>query len=235
MVSNEINKVNTGETIRTHLEQEGYRIILAGDGETALNLTRQEEPELIILDLLPEKDSLAVCRALRQNSKTRHVPVIMLSTLGEETNQVIGLEAGADDYITKPFSHREFLARAKARLRRSKLDAASKAFGKNGQERLTYGPLTVDRRSHTITVNGVKQEFTPKEFEILYTLVSWPGKVFPRKILLEYIWGSNYEVNARAVDMHIQHIRRKLSRLLPDLPPFIETVYGIGYRIRDRS
>jgi len=233
MVSNEVNEVNTGETLRTYLEQEGYKIILAGDGETALNLTWQEEPDLIIFDLLPEKDSLAVCRALRQNSKTRPVPVLMLGTLGEEINRVMGLEAGADDYITKPFSYRELLARVKARLRRGKSDAAGKAFSESEQESLTYGPLIIDRRSHIITVNGIKQEFTPKEFKILYTLVSRPGKVFSRRILLEHIWGGNYEVNNRAVDMHVQHIRQKLSRLLPGTPPFIEAVYGIGYRVKD--
>jgi two-component system alkaline phosphatase synthesis response regulator PhoP len=125
----------------------------------------QEEPDLIILDLLSERDDLAVCRALQHNLKTRHIPVIMLSTLGEETNRIMGLEAGADDYTTKPFSCRELLARVKARLRRGKSDAASKAFGE--QEGLGYGPLVVNRRSYTVTINGVKQEFTPKEFEIL--------------------------------------------------------------------
>ncbi|HAG09357.1 MAG TPA: DNA-binding response regulator [Desulfotomaculum sp.] len=233
LVSNETNEVNKGETLRTHLEREGYKIILAGDGETVLKPTWQEEPDLIILDLPPEKDSLMVCRTLRQNSKTRHVPVIMLSILEEEMNRVMGLEAGADDYITKPFSYRELLARVKARLRRGRLEAAGRAFSRSEPERLTYGPLIIDRRSHMITVNGVKQEFTPKEFKILYTLVSRPGKVFSRRMLLEHIWGSNCEVNNRAVDMHVQHIRRKLSRQLPDSPQFIETVYGIGYRVKD--
>jgi two-component system alkaline phosphatase synthesis response regulator PhoP len=236
LVSNEVNEVNEGETLQTHLEREGYKIILAGNGEMVLNPTWQEEPDLIILDLPPEKDSLTVCRTLRQNSKTRQVPVIMLSTLGEEMNRVMGLEAGADDYITKPFSYRELLARVKAGLRRGRLEAAGRAFSGSEPEepeRLTYGPLIIDRRSHMITVNGVKQEFTPKEFKILCTLVSRPGKIFSRRMLLEHIWGNNYEVNNRAVDMHVQHIRRKLSHQLPDLPQLIETVHGIGYRVKD--
>ncbi len=218
------------ELIRYNLEKEGYKVLAAADGKTAVEVARSEKPDLVLLDvMLPGFDGLSVCRALRQNDSTRKIPIIMISARGEELDKVLGLEMGADDYVTKPFSIRELLARIKARLRRQQEE--SDAF-KNDGGVITHGKLSIDQSKFLVVVDGVRQDLTPKEFELLRFLAMEPGKVFSRDYLLEKIWGYDYTGDSRTVDVHIRHIRQKFEQI-PDCPQFIETVRGVGYRFRE--
>ncbi len=222
---------NIVELIRYNLDREGYTVIAAADGEAALKLAKEEQPDLIILDvMLPGQDGLSVCRVLQQEAKTKRIPIIMVSARVEEVDRILGLEMGADDYITKPFSPRELLARVKARLRRGHLESEGKAVAE--KKRLVHGPLVIDQEKFTVTLSGVKQDFTPKEFELLRFLASEPGRVFSREYLLEHIWGYDYAGDSRTVDVHIRHIRQKLEQV-PGAPQFIETVRGVGYRFKE--
>ncbi|WP_027717350.1 response regulator transcription factor [Desulfovirgula thermocuniculi] len=216
------------ELIRFNLEREGYQVIAARDGHGALELARSQLPDLIVLDImLPGQDGLAVCRALQQDEHTRQIPIIMVSARGEEVDRVLGLEMGADDYLTKPFSPRELVARVKARLRRASGGKKERSAGK-----LVRGRLVIDQERFMVTVDGIRQDLTPKEFELLRLLASEPGKVFTREYLLEQIWGYDYTGDSRTVDVHIRHIRQKFEQL-PGSPQFIETVRGVGYRFRE--
>lgn len=216
------------ELVKYNLEREGFEVLLAGDGNTGLDMARTEAPDLIILDImLPGMDGLSVCRTLHQEPATRAIPIIMLSARGEEVDKVLGLELGADDYITKPFSPRELIARVKARLRRQTTDNAIQETG-----RIAVGKLIIDQDRFVVSVNGVKQDLTPKEFELLRYLARHPGKVFSRDFLLEQIWGYEYTGDSRTVDVHIRHIRQKLEQI-PGAPQFIETVRGVGYRFKE--
>ncbi|WP_003541807.1 response regulator transcription factor [Desulfotomaculum nigrificans] len=216
------------ELVKYNLEREGFEVLLAGDGNTGLDMARTEAPDLIILDImLPGMDGLSVCRTLHQEPATRAIPIIMLSARGEEVDKVLGLELGADDYITKPFSPRELIARVKARLRRQTTDNATQETG-----RIAVGKLIIDQDRFVVSVNGVKQDLTPKEFELLRYLARHPGKVFSRDFLLEQIWGYEYTGDSRTVDVHIRHIRQKLEQI-PGAPQFIETVRGVGYRFKE--
>lgn len=220
------------ELVRFNLEREGYQVITAGDGTAAMELARSQRPDLILLDvMLPGQDGLAVCRALHQDTETRHIPVIMISARGEELDKILGLEMGADDYVTKPFSPRELLARVKARLRRTTIGGEGKNSRSSG-ERLVHGRLVIDQDRFMVTLDGVKQDLTPKEFELLRLLASKPGKVFSREYLLEQIWGYDYAGDSRTVDVHIRHIRQKFEQV-PNAPQYIETVRGVGYRFRE--
>ncbi|MBE3587734.1 MAG: response regulator transcription factor [Thermoanaerobacteraceae bacterium] len=220
------------ELIRFNLEREGYEVITALDGNAAIEAARSQRPDLILLDvMLPGQDGLAVCRELQQGEETRHIPVIMLSARGEELDKILGLEMGADDYVTKPFSPRELLARVKARLRRTVIEAE----GRNTRPergKLVHGRLVIDQDRFLVTLDGIKQDLTPKEFELLRFLASEPGKVFSRDYLLEQIWGYDYAGDSRTVDVHIRHIRQKLEQV-PGAPQYIETVRGVGYRFRE--
>ena len=215
------------ELIRFNLEREGFEVIASGDGDAALKKVFSDQPDLIILDLmLPGQDGLSVCRTLRSDPNTREIPVIILSARTEEIDRILGLEMGADDYVTKPFSPRELVARVKARLRR---DAKIKdSFP--GQ--FTRGPMIVDPERFSVTVSGVKYDLTPKEFELLCILAREPGRVFSREYLLERIWGYDYIGDSRTVDVHIRHIRQKLEQV-SESPQFVETVRGVGYRFRE--
>jgi two-component system alkaline phosphatase synthesis response regulator PhoP len=220
------------ELIRFNLEKEGYQVIAATDGNTAIEMARSQRPDLILLDvMLPGQDGLAVCRTLQQEAETRHIPVIMISARGEELDKVLGLEMGADDYVTKPFSPRELVARVKARLRRAPGEGEGRGVRPPGG-RLVRGRLVIDPDRFLVTVDGVKQDLTPKEFELLRFLASEPGKVFSREYLLEQIWGYDYTGDSRTVDVHIRHIRQKLEQV-PGAPQYIETVRGVGYRFRE--
>ncbi|RKO67435.1 response regulator transcription factor [Desulfofundulus salinus] len=220
------------ELIRYNLEKEGYQVIAATDGNTAIEMARSQRPDLILLDvMLPGQDGLAVCRALQQEAETRHIPVIMISARGEELDKVLGLEMGADDYVTKPFSPRELVARVKARLRRASVEGEGRGARPSGG-RLVRGRLVIDQDRFLVTVDGIKQDLTPKEFELLRFLASEPGKVFSREYLLEQIWGYDYAGDSRTVDVHIRHIRQKLEQV-PNAPQYIETVRGVGYRFRE--
>ncbi len=220
------------ELIRFNLEKEGYQVIAATDGNTAIEMARSQRPDLILLDvMLPGQDGLAVCRTLQQEAETRHIPVIMISARGEELDKILGLEMGADDYVTKPFSPRELVARVKARLRRAPVEGEGRGARPPGGK-LVRGRLVIDPDRFLVTVDGVKQDLTPKEFELLRFLASEPGKVFSREYLLEQIWGYDYAGDSRTVDVHIRHIRQKLEQV-PNAPQYIETVRGVGYRFRE--
>lgn len=215
------------ELIRFNLEREGFEVIASGDGDAALKKVFLDQPDLVILDLmLPGQDGLSVCRTLRSDPNSRGIPVIILSARTEEIDRVLGLEMGADDYVTKPFSPRELVARVKARLRRDDKtqDSLSGHF--------TRGPMVIDPERFYVTVNGIKYDLTPKEFELLCILAREPGRVFSREYLLERIWGYDYMGDSRTVDVHIRHIRQKLEQA-SESPQFVETVRGVGYRFRE--
>jgi len=216
------------ELVKFNLEKEGYRVICAHDGAEALRKFGEENPDLIILDImLPVIDGLEVCRRLRREPAGADVPVIMLTAKGEELDKVLGLELGADDYMTKPFSPRELVARVKARLRR--LTKEDKGYGE--EQVLTYGDIVIYPEKFEVVVRGQKQDLTPKEFELLKLLLVNPGKVYTRDYLLERIWGYDYYGDTRTVDVHIRHIRQKIEQD-PGNPQYIETVRGVGYRFK---
>jgi DNA-binding response OmpR family regulator len=207
------------------LQKDGYRVIEARDGEAALRRFDEEKVDLVVLDLaLPKLDGLEVCRRLRAHSA---VPIIMLTARDEEIDKVIGLEIGADDYITKPFSIREFRSRVRALLRRASL-TPSASVG----EAIEVGPLRVDRARRRVEVEGKAAELTYVEFELVRILAEYPGRVFPRADLLAEIWGSAQYRDPRTVDVHVRHIREKLERD-PAKPELILTVRGVGYRLRE--
>jgi len=222
---------NIIEIVKFNLEREGYIVITAKDGITALQLARSENPDLIILDImLPEQDGLTVCRLLQQEQKTRGIPIIMISARGDELDKILGLEMGADDYVTKPFSPRELVARVKARLRRN--EEAETTPAKQVENTMVRGKLLIDQDRYMIELGGVKQYLTPKEFELIRFLARQPGKVFSRDYLLEQIWGYDFAGDSRTVDVHIRHIRQKLEGLDPS-QQYIETVRGVGYRFKE--
>jgi two-component system, OmpR family, alkaline phosphatase synthesis response regulator PhoP len=205
---------------RDYLEKDGFRVIAAGDGSTALSLARRERPDLIVLDLmLPGMDGWEVCRALRRETD---VPIIMLTARAEESDQVVGLELGADDYITKPFSPRTLLARVRALLRRTQ--------GKLKPAQVLRSPgLDIDLAAHRVSLDGQPVHLTPNEFKLLAVLAASPGLLLNREQLADALHGSAADSFDRSIDSHIKNLRRKLEND-PLHPRFIETVYGVGYR-----
>jgi len=210
--------------VRDYLERAGFAVLVAHDGETALALARIEQPDLIVLDLmLPGMDGLDVCRRLRQMSG---VPIIMLTARVEEADRVVGLELGADDYVTKPFSPRELVARVRSTLRR--------ATGQVGPTAIVRaGDVELDTASLTATVGGKPVDLTSTEFQVLATLARQPGRIFSREQLLEAVHGVAFEGYDRSIDSHIKNIRRKIEPD-PRQPSYIQTVYGVGYRLAER-
>ncbi|MDD2422530.1 MAG: response regulator transcription factor, partial [Heliobacteriaceae bacterium] len=208
---------------RYNLEKEGYQVAAAPDGETACRLLAESPPDLVVLDLmLPGLDGLEVCRRIRACAGTAWLPVLILTAKVEEMDKVLGLEMGADDYMTKPFSPRELTARVKALLRRIKRNVAPAGL-------IKAGGITIDPERYEVRVNGRQPSFTAKEFELLRLLASRPGKVFTREFLLEHLWGYDYLGDSRTVDVHIRHLRRKIERD-PGNPEYIKTVRGVGYK-----
>lgn len=213
------------ELLRFNLEKEGYQVCVAKDGQEALERVEKEQPDLLVLDvMLPGMGGLEVCRKLRSNPKFQQIPIIMLTAKGEEIDTVLGLELGADDYMTKPFSPRELLARIKARLRR--LNSEEEAVAQ-----IIRGELRIDVTGFRVHVRGEETELTPKEFELLRIFATRPGKVYSRDELLERIWGYEYDGDTRTVDVHVRHLRLKVERD-PSNPEYIETLRGIGYRFK---
>ncbi len=209
------------------LRKEGYEVVPALDGREALERVREGNFDLIVLDLmLPHVDGFEVCRQVRARSST---PIIMLSARTEEIDKVLGLELGADDYITKPFSVREFRSRVKAVLRRSQLARAEDP----GEEPLEHGALRIDFEKRSVTLSGEPARLTYVEFEILAALARHPGRVYNRMVLLERVWGDASYRDPRTVDVHVRHLREKLESD-PKFPELILTVRGVGYRFRDR-
>jgi DNA-binding response OmpR family regulator len=208
------------------LEKAGYRVVRARDGEEALARFRGEAVDLVVLDLmLPKVDGLDVCRRLRAERSA--VPIIMLTARGDEVDKVLGLELGADDYITKPFSIREFMSRVKALLRRAQLPPVGAR-----DEVLELDGLRIDTARRSVDVRGEPVQLTYLEFELLRTLAGNPGRVFTRKALLEGLWGGAEYRDPRTIDVHVRHLREKIERD-PAEPEFIFTVRGAGYRFRD--
>jgi DNA-binding response OmpR family regulator len=207
------------------LEREGFQVRAVGDGEEALEAFEAYEPHLIILDImLPKIDGTEVCRRIRSQSD---VPIIMLTAKDDEIDKVLGLEMGADDYITKPFSVREFRSRVRAALRR-----AGMAGAQVGDEPIVAGELEMDLERRTVRMRGAAVTLTYVEFEILTALAGAPGRVFTRDVLLGRLWGDSKYRDPRTIDVHIRHLREKLERD-PHRPEYIFTVRGVGYRFRD--
>jgi DNA-binding response OmpR family regulator len=210
------------------LEKDGFTVIQAADGEEALQLFEANSIDLVVLDImLPRLDGLEVCKRLRATSS---VPIIMLTARDDELDKVIGLELGADDYITKPFSIREFRSRVRALLRRSRTPHQS---SEGADERIEIEGLVIDVSRRVVEVRGEPISLTYVEFELLRALAAQPGRVFSRRMLLEALWKSADYRDPRTIDVHIRHLREKLE-LEPRTPEFILTVRGVGYRFRDR-
>ncbi|HEY3246782.1 MAG TPA: response regulator transcription factor [bacterium] len=208
---------------RDYLEHAGFSVTSEHDGRSALAAARAAKPDLVILDLgLPEMDGLDVARLLRKES---NVPIVMLTARGEETDKLVGLELGADDYITKPFSPKELVARVRAVLRRSDQAAA-------GAETIHVGDLTIDIPRMRVSVGRRTPELTPTEFQLLTALARQPGRIFTRGQLLDQIHGVAFESYERAIDAHIKNIRRKIEPN-PRKPRYLLTVYGVGYKLAD--
>src|ERR671919_1258374 len=209
------------------LEREGFRVVAARDGEEALRRFAEQPVDLVVLDLmLPKLDGLEVCKRLRIGST---VPIIMLTARDDELDKVLGLELGADDYITKPFSIREFRSRVRALLRR----AAAPRQEARGDEAIEADGLRIDPAKRAVTVRGESVQLTYVEFELLRTLAAEPGRVFSRQALLEAVWGDSAYREPRTIDVHIRHLREKLE-VDPRQPEYVFTVRGVGYRFRDR-
>ena len=210
------------ELLVFHLEREGYQITKARSGVEAVRLAHTAPPDLVLLDLmLPEMDGLEVCRRLRRDPVTQAIPIVMLTARGDEVDRVLGLELGADDYVVKPFSPRELVARIRAVLRRAR--------PLPGVAPLTAGRLSIDPAAHTVTVGGAPVTLTRKEFDLLRALVEARGRVLSREFLLDHVWGYTAagEIESRTVDVHVRRLRQKLG---PE-GRRIGTVTGVGYRL----
>jgi DNA-binding response OmpR family regulator len=216
--------IKTVDLIRLYLEKDGYRVMVAYDGRKAIELARNRRPGLIILDLmLPKIDGLDVCRLLRAES---NVPIIMLTAKTTEVDKLAGLDLGADDYVTKPFSPRELVARVRAVLRRGMAEEMA------GPSEILYGNLEVDFVRHEARVEGTSVHLTPKEFTLLEIMIKQPGRVFSRLELLELAFGFDYQGFERTVDVHVMNLRKKIETD-PTQPRYVQTVYGIGYKFED--
>jgi two-component system alkaline phosphatase synthesis response regulator PhoP len=208
--------------VRSYLEQSGFSVVEAGDGQTALIQARREKPDLVVLDLgLPGIDGLEVARVLRREGNT---PIIMLTARIEDTDKIVGLELGADDYMTKPFNPRELVARIRAVLRRSAVGVEVPPAA------LSAGPLHLDPAGHAAALDGKALDLTPTEFELLHIFLQHPGRVFSRLELLDRVQGDAYEGYERTIDAHVKNLRAKLGDD-PRHPRFIQTVFGVGYKL----
>ncbi len=222
---------NLARLLRQHLEEDGYEILLAFNGKTGLEEAKCSSPDLIILDLmLPVMDGLSVCRELRRGSGAlARVPILMLTARAEEIDRVVGLEVGADDYVTKPFSIREVLARIHALLRRVEMDGLAEAQGKLV---IQIAGLMLDKATYQASMEGQPLDLSTKEFDLLYLLASHPSRVFSRDYLLDQIWGYHATGSDRTVDTHISRLRQKLSGC--GIADRIVAVRGIGYKFDPR-
>ena len=214
------------DTVRYNLEREGFRVSVAADGRRALERLRAEPPSLVILDLmLPEISGLDVCRRIREIS---HVPIVMLTAKDSEADKVTGLELGADDYLTKPFSVRELVARVRAHLRRAGMPTSPGV----DDGPLAAGPVLLDVSRHEVRVGDSVVDFTPKEFELLETLIRRKGHLLTRERLIADVWGTDYFGDTKTLDVHVKRIRQKVERD-PHHPEHLLTVRGLGYRFVD--
>jgi DNA-binding response OmpR family regulator len=210
--------------VRDYLEHAGFEAVVVGDGETALASVRRSKPDLVVLDLgLPGRDGLDVARVLRRTSS---VPIVMLTARGDETDRVVGLELGADDYVVKPFSPKELVARVRAVLRRTQTAQTG------GPEVLRVADVEVDVPRMRVSVGGRPVELTPTEFQLLWALMREPGRVFTRGQLLDAVHGVAFESYERAIDAHVKNLRKKIEPT-PGRPRYLLTVHGVGYRFAD--
>jgi two-component system alkaline phosphatase synthesis response regulator PhoP len=210
--------------LRGYLEQSGFDVLVAFDGETAVHTLRRERPDLLLLDLmLPDRDGWDITRLIRADPRLSAIPIIMLTARVEDTDKIVGLELGADDYVTKPFNAREVVARVRAQLRRSQVGQST------ASPVLQIDGLKLDPDLHQFTIDGQIVELTRTEFKLLQTLMHYPGHTLSRDELLEKVMGHTYEGLGRALDTHIRNLRRKIEPN-PDEPTYIQTVYGVGYR-----
>jgi phosphate regulon transcriptional regulator PhoB len=213
------------ELLRYNLEKEDFQVFAATDGKTGLEMVRRGTADLLILDLmLPQLSGIDVCKEIRKNDDLESLPIIMLTARGEETDRVLGLELGADDYVTKPFSVREMVARVKALLRRAERDKDKT----EAEETLLIGPLTIDPSSYRVQRNGEAIQLTALEFRLLYFLASRPNRVFSRDQLLDAVWGTERFVTPRSVDVYIRRLREKIESD-PVHPRYLKTMRGAGY------
>ncbi|HEY8018301.1 MAG TPA: response regulator transcription factor [Actinomycetota bacterium] len=213
------------DSVRYNLEREGYEVSIATDGRAAIDVFRSERPALVILDLmLPEVSGLDVCRTIRDESD---VPIIMVTAKDSEADKVTGLELGADDYVTKPFSVRELVSRVRAHLRRAKMRVPDVT-----EDVVTGGPVVLDVARHEVLVGGESVAFPPKEFELLETLLRRRGRLLTREFLIEEIWGADYVGDTKTLDVHIKRVRRKIEPD-PHHPQHLVTVRGLGYKFVD--
>jgi DNA-binding response OmpR family regulator len=215
------DEANIVELAQMYLEQEGYRVESALDGERALHMVAQKTPDLLVLDLmLPKIDGWEVCRRVRIGTDVPDLPIIMLTARDEDVDKIVGLELGADDYMTKPFNPRELVARVRALLRRV-------GHTSQRQSAIRVGDVTVDLARHEVTIAGESVDLRPKEFDLLHTLAEHVGLVLSRDQLLDLVWGYDFYGETRTVDVHIAHLRKRLTNASVQ----IETVMGVGYKL----
>jgi len=215
----------TTDFVERYLKRDGHRVLTAADGEEGLRIARERKPDLVVLDLmLPKLDGIAVCRALRAESD---IAVIMLTARVEEEDRLMGLDIGADDYMTKPFSPRELAARVRAVLRRAVL-----LHENTGPKILSMDGVTLDIAKHVADVNGIRLRLTPTEVGILRILITEPGRIFSREHIISRVFGHDFEGFDRTVDTHVSNLRHKLEGEV-NRPQYIQTVYGAGYRFGD--
>ena len=209
--------------LKYNLEKEGFKVANTSDGSLALAEIRRDAPDLVMLDLmLPGMDGLEVCRQIRRHDKYAAIPILMLTARGEEADRVVGLEIGADDYVTKPFSMRELIARVRALLRRHEPVSVNRAT-------IQRGNLIIDPSAHSVAVGGREIELSALEFRLLHQLAAHPGMVFSRDQLLDRVWGNDRSVTQRSVDVYIRRVREKIEPQ-PQDPRYVQTVHGVGYR-----
>jgi two-component system, OmpR family, alkaline phosphatase synthesis response regulator PhoP len=217
------DEIEIARVVRDYLRNAGFEVIVVGDGGSAVASVRSAKPDLLVLDLgLPGRDGLDVAREIRRWSDT---PIVMLTARGDETDRVVGLEIGADDYVVKPFSPKELVARVRAVLRRTRTAA-------RGDEIVRAGEVEIDTAKMRVSVGGTQVDLTPTEFQLLATLAREPGRVFTRSQLLDAVHGVAIESYERAIDAHVKNIRRKIEPT-PGSPRYIVTVHGVGYRFAD--
>jgi len=220
------------DLIRLHLNDSGYETVQCGDGASGLATAQAESFDLIILDIvLPELDGLEVCKKLR--AAESYVPILMLTSRADEVDRVLGLELGADDYMTKPFGIRELIARVRAIVRRVELGASQSNNGDAGEVR-TFGELVIDTAKRKVTLNGKAVDLTVKEFDLLKLFSSSPGRTYSRDVLLSMVWGYQFDGYEHTVNSHINRLRAKIERD-PSNPTYVKTVWGYGYRFAERE
>lgn len=214
------------KALKHSLEREGYEVLTAYDGEEALRAVDEQGPDIVVLDImLPKVDGFTVCRRIRQ---AHQVPIIMLTAKTDDVDKILGLEFGADDYLTKPFNTRELVARIRAILRRAE------AAGRSVEGRLRVGDLEIDQRARRVIRAGTRVHLTPKEFDLLCLLAANPGQVFSREEILRRVWGYAFYGDARTVDVHVRRVREKIESC-PSDPTYLLTRWGTGYLFREES